>query len=198
MSLQHKVLHLYNIWIFSECRFITRRFTGIFSKKPDLSSRLYIININHMMTISVLLETWFVLSKTCILQGSGRTRTNEDLDFLYDKLCVNCFPHFPENSHDFEPGFSFTQIYQACQFLKINAFIYEWNVDVDRKKGKAAGLRWRSSQVEGNLRLNMVMSNRHLIYIKKLKSLFNQFQCLKCKCCYRDRSHFERHEKIYE
>ena len=70
--------------------------------------------------------------------------------------------------------FFFTQIDQACQLLKISAFIYEYDVDVTRKKGNAAGLTWRSLQFEGNLHLNMLMYNGHLMYIKKLKVLFKQ------------------------
>ena len=135
-----------------------------------------------MMTICFIRN---VICARNLAENNPRFRPSKDINetdvyFLYDELRENCFPDFPK----FEPGFSFTQIDQPCHFLKIIAFIYEWDVDITGKKGKADGSMWRSLQVEGNLCLNMLVYNGHVMYIKKLKALFKQFQCLKCKHCF--------------
>ena len=73
-----------------------------------------------------------------------------DVYFLYAELHENCFPDLPEHPHDF-PDFSFDQLETACNYLKINGFIYEWNVF---NKGKAAELLWQSHLFDNYLCLN--------------------------------------------
>ena len=77
----------------------------------------------------------------------------------------------PENCNDFQ-GFNSEQLEQACQHLKINAYIFQCRLDATRKKAKSAVLIWQSRFVDGWPRLNRVKHNGHLMYIKKLKSLF--------------------------
>ena len=95
------------------------------------------------------------------------------MENLYDELREKCFPDLPEDYLNFETGFSREQINKACVVLKINAFIYEC-VIMDGI-GKTAGLLWKSTQAEGNVRLNMVEHEGHLMFIKKIKSLFKKF-----------------------
>ena len=97
------------------------------------------------------------------------TNLNEsDVNSLYAELRKNCFLDLPENPLVFL-GYSFTQLETACHYLKINSFIYEWNVFGDGKKAKVAGLTWKSPQSHGNLRLNTAIWNAHLILSKNCR-----------------------------
>ena len=54
----------------------------------------------------------------------------------------------------------------------------------DKKKAEAAGMFWRSTQAEGNTRLDVLMYQRHFMYVKIIKPLFKEFQSLKRKRCF--------------
>ena len=88
------------------------------------------------------------------------------------------------------PGFSFDQINQVCKNFNINALIYECELSSDGKKAEPAGMSWRSSQAEGNTQLDMLMYQGQYMYFRNIKTIFKQFQCLKCKRCFHKHNDF--------
>ena len=102
------------------------------------------------------------------------------LKTLYNNLRTS-IPEIPFNCKDFQ-GFNASQLNTACQILKINGYIFVCELTDGATKAASIGkwlpqfgcLNLGSEFVEGGLHLNMLCFNDHLIYIKNLKSLFNQ------------------------
>ena len=92
-------------------------------------------------------------------------------------------------------GFDETELNKACRFLKVIAYIFDWEVTDGWFKGSPGCLNWRSTFVEGGIRINMLRYEKHLMFIKDIKCLFKQWSCGKCKRCFDQVCHLDRHIK---
>ena len=77
--------------------------------------------------------------------------------------------------------------------FKINGYIFDRKLNDAGTVGSPGCLQWRSKHVEAGLRLNMLRFERHLMFIKKIKSLFEQFQCGDCRRSFKQTSLLDSH-----
>ena len=55
---------------------------------------------------------------------------------------------------------------------------------------------WQSDFAEGGLHINMVQYEKHLMFIKGIKTFFKQWQCGACRHCFKQPCNLDKHVKI--
>ena len=118
----------------------------------------------------------------------------DDVKALYATLREN-MPELPLASKQFR-GFDRESLNKACGYLKVNAYIFNCDLSNGGINGAPGCLDWRSDVIEDGIRINMLEYENHLMYIKDLKCLFNQYECSKCRRCFDHVSNLDQHVPI--